>query len=72
MTETIWTATLDERYECEVTRNSHYSGQLKVFDNQEKKYLYDEEVRLSFGATFGPDVDDVVKWQNIIMGMVDD
>jgi hypothetical protein len=67
----IWTATLDDRYECKVTRNSHYSGQLKVFDNQEKKYLYDEEVRLSYGATFGPDAVDVVEWQDKVVEIVD-
>ena len=67
----IWTATLDDRYECNVTRNSHYSGQLKVFDNQEKKYLYDEEVRLSYGATFGPDAVDVVEWQDKVVEIVD-
>jgi len=71
MEKPIWTATLDERYECNVTRNSHYSGQLKVFDNQEKKYLYDEEVRLSYGATFGPDAIDVVEWQDKVVEIVD-
>jgi hypothetical protein len=68
--EIIWNATLDERYECKVLRNSYYSGQLQVFDNQQKKSLYDEEVRLSFGATFGPDVLDVVEWQNKVMEIV--
>ena len=72
MEKPIWTATLDEWYECKVVRNSHYSGQLQVFDNQENKSLYDEEVRLSYGATFGPDALDVVEWQNKVMEIVDD
>jgi hypothetical protein len=67
----IWTSILDERYECKVVRNSHYSGQLRVFDNREKKYLCDEEVRLSYGATFGPDAVDVVEWQDKILEIVD-
>ena len=42
-----------------------------MFDNQEKKYLYDEEVRLSYGATFGPDAVDVVEWQDKVVEIVD-
>jgi hypothetical protein len=71
MEEIIWSNILDERYECKVSRNSHYSGQLTIFDNQLKKFLYDEEVRLSFGATFGPDALDVNEWQDKIIEIVD-
>jgi hypothetical protein len=67
----IWNATLDERYECKVVRNSQYSGQLQVFDNQDKKYLYDEEVRFSYGASFGPDAQDVLEWQDKVIEIVD-
>ena len=69
--ELVWEAELDGRYKCKVIRNSLYSGQLIVFDNETKKFLYDEEVRLSFGAAYGPDELDVSEWQTIIERLVD-
>lgn len=71
MTEIIWENTLDQRYKCTVTRNSQYLGQLKILDEELNKVLCDEEVRLSYGATFGPDVDDVNLWQDRIIEIVD-
>ena len=68
--EIVWDATLDERYECKVLRTSYHSGRLQVFDNQQKKSLWNEKVCLSFGATFGPDSLDVVEWQNKVMEIV--
>lgn len=43
-----------------------------MFDNETKKFLYDEEVRLSFGALYGPDEFDVSEWQTIIESLVDE
>ena len=71
MTNIIWENTLDERYMCSVTRNSQYSGQLKIFDTKLNKVLCDEEVRLSYGAAFGPDVADVNLWEERIIEIVD-
>lgn len=71
MTETIWENTLDQRYHCTVTRNAVYSGQLKIYDEKLNKVLCDEEVRLSYGAAFGPDVEDVRDWQDRIIEIVD-
>jgi hypothetical protein len=71
MTETIWENTLDGRYKCTVTRNSQYSGQLKILDEELNNVLCDEEVRLSYGATFGPDVDDLRDWEERIISIVD-
>jgi len=69
--EVVWESVLDDRYDCKVTRNSEYSGQLKVLDNQTKETLYDEEVFLSHGAFFGPDVADVADWRDKIVKVVD-
>lgn len=69
--ELIWEAELDGRYKCKVTRNSLHSGQLSVFDDKTQKFLYDEEVQLSFGALYGPDEFDVSEWQTIIERLVD-
>ena len=71
MTDLIWESTLDGRYKCSVTRNSQYSGQLKIFDEELNKVLLDEEVRLSYGAAFGPDVADVNLWEDRIISIVD-
>jgi hypothetical protein len=71
MTEIIWENTLDQRYKCTVTRNSQYSGQLKILDEDLNKVLCDEEVRLSYGASFGPDVADVRDWEDRIIQIVD-
>jgi len=69
--EVVWESVLDDRYDCKVTRNSEYSGQLKVLDTQTKESLYDEEVFLSYGALFGPDVADVADWRDKIVKVVD-
>ena len=71
MTEPIWENTLDGRYKCTVTRNSQYSGQLKILDEELNNVLCDEEVRLSYGAAFGPDVDDLRDWEDRIISIVD-
>jgi len=69
--EVIWESVLDDRYDCKVTRNSDYSGQLKVLDTRTNQSLYDEEVFLSHGALFGPDVADVADWRDKIVKVVD-
>jgi len=71
MTEPIWQNTLDQRYYCTVTRNAEYSGQLKIYDEELKKVLCDEEVRLSYGSVFGPDADDLRDWEERIISIVD-
>lgn len=69
--EVIWESNLDNRYDCKVTRNLEYTGQLKVLDTETNQVLLDEEVRLSYGASFGPDVADVADWRDKIIAVVD-
>jgi hypothetical protein len=69
--EIIWSNVLNNRYDCKVVRNSGYTGQLTVYDNELKHYLYSEEVRLSYGAAFGPDALDLNEWMNMIEKVVD-
>lgn len=59
----IWQATLDDRYDCRVDRINEAHGHLTVTDTTDKKVLLSEEVTLSYGAAFGPDVDDVADWE---------
>lgn len=69
--EVVWESVLDDRYDCKVTRNLEYSGQLKVLDTKTDQVLLDEEVFLSYGAFFGPDVADVADWRDKIVKVVD-
>lgn len=69
--EVIWESNLDNRYDCKVTRNLEYTGQLKVLDTETNLVLLDEEVRLSYGASFGPDASDVADWRDKIIAVVD-
>lgn len=73
MTETLfnilWESQLDARYACQVVRLSEGMGRLTVKDGD--KVLLDKEVPLAYGAAFGPDVDDVLAWQQDCMAVVD-
>lgn len=71
MSNVIWEATLDEIYQCEVTRLEDYKGLLKVTNTQNDFVLLTQEVALSFGAQFGPDVDNVAEWQDLACLAVD-
>jgi len=70
--DTIWQSTLDNRYDCRVTRINDSHGHLTVTDNTDKKVLLEQEVTLSYGARFGPDVDDVADWETRSVEAVDD
>lgn len=66
----IWEAKLDETFQCAVVRTGSSSGQLTVkADNG--KLLLDEVVALSYGAAFGPDIDDVQTWEDMCVAVVD-
>jgi hypothetical protein len=61
--ENIWQATLDDRFDCRVTRINEAHGHLTVTDTTHNKIVLDQEVTLAYGARFGPDVDDVADWE---------
>lgn len=67
----IWESTLDDIFECRVTRTGEHTGQLTVTENVTGQLLLDKEVGLSYGATFGPDVSDVAYWQDLCVEVVD-
>ena len=71
MTQLIWEATLDNIYKCEVTRIDEYKGKLKVTNTENVFVLLEQEVGLSYGARFGPDIDDVALWQDLSCKAVD-
>ena len=69
--EIIWASLLDNTYECFVSRLSENQGQLRVVNTDTKEVLLDQEVALSYGAPFGPDVDDLAYWQDLCAQIVD-
>ena len=71
---TVWAAVLDKRYGLEVVRNEHdtHSGTFTIFDIKKGGLvIYQEQISLSFGAIWGPDVFDIVKWEDIGCNVVD-
>jgi hypothetical protein len=69
--ENIWESMLDNRYKCTVTRISKRGGNLRVIDTESQRELLNQDIGLMYGAMFGPDVDDVAKWQDICAAVVD-
>lgn len=71
MTSNIWEADLDNEYKCTVTRINKRGGNLRVVENTTGRELLNQDVGLLYGAQFGPDVEDVAKWQDICVAVVE-
>jgi hypothetical protein len=68
----VWSATLDNRYLCEVERTGEYTGELVILDTKQNNLeLKREPVGLSYQAIFGPDIADVENWETRIIDFVD-
>ena len=61
----VWKSTLDDRFLCRVTTDDRapYKGRLVVRELVTDELLIDETVDVAYGARFGPDLDDLDKWQ---------
>ena len=70
MTDIIWESKLDEMFDCKVERIDERRGKLTVID-QFDQILLNEEVGLSYGAMFGPDVADVALWEEMVIKVID-
>ena len=71
MSNIVWESKLDTIYNCQVTRTDEYKGILKLTNTENDWVLVEQEVGLSYGAKFGPNVDDVAQWQEICIQAVD-
>ena len=69
--EYIWEAELDGKYKCTVTRINKRGGNLRIVETVTERELLNQDVGLMYGAQFGPDVEDVAKWQDICVAVVD-
>lgn len=65
MDDIVWESTFDVKYHCEVRRTGTHTGLLVVTDPDGKRVM-ESAVGLSYGAQFGPDVDDVSLWHDMI------
>lgn len=68
--EVVWESVLDKKYKCQVLRLGAYHGCLMINDELGKN-LTKKPVTMSFDAKFGPDVDDVERWQDMCTEFVD-
>ena len=66
----IWENTLDNRYICSVIRINKRGGNLRIVENSTGRELLNQDVGLLYGAQFGPDIEDVNKWQSICTAVV--
>jgi hypothetical protein len=68
----VWHAVLDGRYVGQVQRVSRNSATLCLFDSAESmKCLFEQQVSLAYGAIMGPDIDDVIDWQQKLLDFID-
>ena len=68
----IWWSRLDGRYQVEVQRSGERSAMLVIFDHANQGALvHQENTELLYGARFGPDVQDVERWKERAVHVID-
>lgn len=67
----VFETTLDDRFECTVTRTKPYRGTLSVVDRKTNKTIMAENVRLMNDAIFGADAWDIEDWQEKVVEFID-
>jgi hypothetical protein len=68
----VWQATVDRgTWSCQVVGTGEYRGVLTVTRVRDGKEILQQEVGLSYGAVFGPDVADVAEWQDLSITAID-
>lgn len=70
----VWNQTVDSgKFTCRVIGDevNNYRGKLIVTVTETGKVLLEEDVGISYGAPFGPDVADVQDWQDKCIAVID-
>ncbi len=67
--DVVWTAELDGKYTVEVLRTGPRSGNFRIREGE--RLIHERPTGLSYGAQFGPDVDDVATWQDWAVEVID-
>jgi hypothetical protein len=65
----VWKATIDLIYTCRVRDIDDYWGILEII--KENEMLFSKAVQYYRKPIFGPDLDDVMDWENICIDFVD-
>ena len=70
--ELVWAGTVDSgSWVVQVWHSGDYRGQLRIWAAGSSEPFFNEAVGLSYGARFGPDVDDVRAWQERSVEVID-
>ena len=71
--QTVWHSTMNEgEWLVQVQRGGRSGGRLLVWNVTDQIHpILDEDVRLAYGAIFGPDASDVEEWQHMAIDAVD-
>ena len=70
--DVVWASLLDKRYKIEVIRQK-VGATFFMYDSENKdEIIHKEDVNLAYGAKFGPDIDDVLTWQDLGCKIVDE
>jgi hypothetical protein len=68
----IWDVTVDDKsWLVRVLDDGHYRGKLQIIKMDTDELIYEESVGLSYGAEFGPDIDDVGQWMKKSLEIID-
>lgn len=70
MANTIWGSVVDGQWKVEAQQTGPGTAVLKIW-NSDDQLVYEKPVTLSYGAIFGPDVDDVTQWQMKALEFID-
>ena len=70
--DVVWWGRLDRRYQIEIHRKGERVGQMLIWDHDDNdRFMHEEEVVLAYAAIFGPDILDVIDWQNKATEIID-
>ena len=71
--DVVWQNTVDGgTWDCRVVHSSEHTGTLYVTRIATGEVIFERVVGLAYGAIFGPDVDDVQRWEGMSITAIDD
>jgi len=73
VTDAVWSTGIDDgEFSAQVIQDGDHTGVFTVVVNDTDEELINEKVTLSYGAIFGPDVDDVEEWKARALDAIDE
>lgn len=73
MSTLIWGGVLDDRYDVKVVMNEDGEYRLQIVDGRADNavLIYDQVTEVFYTPTFGPDIDDVMRWEEEAIAFID-